>query len=523
MTTTVEQWAVFELPLTSDQPYENPLQDVLLVATFVSDAGEVRRVDAFWDGGQSWRVRFAPPTLGRWRYTTECNDPRNLGLHGITGVFTCVESSGGTRFQEHGPVKVADDGRYLAHADGTPFFYLADTCWNGPLLSDDDEWRQYVETRTEQGFTAVQWVVAQWISAPDGDRDGRLPFSGSERISIDPAVFQRLDGKFQAMTDAGLLSVPVLLWAAEWGAFDVMKVNPGLTLPEDQSILLARYIVARWGAYPVLWILPGDSEYRGPRAERWKRIGRGVFAGREHAPVSLHPNGMSWHADEFRDEPWLSLYGYQGCHFGDDNAYVWAIYGPPASEWHLDARPIINLEPPYEHHIHIGGTERFSAADVRRAIYWSLLVSPTAGVTYGGHGVWGWDDGTRPPTAHEASGIPLPWQEALHMEAGEQIRHVEALFEALPWWTLRPDTAMVTEQPSDVDIKRHIAAARSADGDLAVVYVPEDRRVTLDLSALQAGLTAEWFNPRTGEQQPASASGESYETPAEGDWVLLFS
>ena len=37
------------------------------------------------------------------------------------------------------------------------------------------------------------------------------------------------------------------------------------------------------------------------------------------------------------------------------------------------------------------------------------------GVSYGGHGVWGWDDGSAPPVAHPNPGVPLPWREALRM------------------------------------------------------------------------------------------------------------
>jgi hypothetical protein len=525
----VPQWSRFELEWASTQNYDNPLQDVLLVVTFVSDTGMVRRIDGFWDGGNVWRARFSPPVQGRWRYTTECSDPRNLGLHGRTGTFICGKSQGGNRFRQHGTVRVASNGRYLAHADGTPFFYLADTVWNGPLCSTDDEWRHYLNTRVSQGFTAAQWVATQWISAPHGDHDGRLPFTGHERITVHPEVFQRLDSKLDAMNDAGLLGVTVLLWAAEWGDFEVMRVNPGLTLPEDQAVLLARYMIARWGANDVLWILGGDAEYRGAKAERWRQIGRAVFGGRDHAPVALHPNGMSWHADEFHDETWLDLIGYQGCHFGDDNALTWAVYGPPASEWRLQpSRPIINLEPPYENHVDLSNPERrFSADDVRRAVYWSLLVSPTAGVTYGGHGVWGWDDGTTPPTAHPGTGIPLPWREALLMPGAQQMRHVADSFQSIAWWELQPAPDLIETQPGDENIRRAVVASRSERGDLAVIYVPEDRMLHLRLDALREGLSMIWLNPRTGQSMnggSVAATGSmtaSLTTPEAGDWLLI--
>ena len=76
-------------------------------------------------------------------------------------------------------------------------------------------------------------------------------------------------------------------------------VNPGVSLPEDQAIRLAQYMVARWQGHDVLWILPGDGDYRGEKAEKWKRVGRAIYGHAPHAPVVLHPGGMHWVLAEF--------------------------------------------------------------------------------------------------------------------------------------------------------------------------------------------------------------------------------
>ena len=106
----------------------------------------------------------------------------------------------------------------------------------------------------------------------------------------------------EALDHAGLLSVPVMLWAINGGASP--QVNPGVSLPDDQAILLARYMLARWGANNVFWILAGDGDYRGPSAQKWRKIGRAVFGDVPHAPVTMHPGGMQWVWEEFKDEPW---------------------------------------------------------------------------------------------------------------------------------------------------------------------------------------------------------------------------
>ena len=143
--------------------------------------------------------------------------------------------------------------------------------------------------------------------------------------------------------------------------------------------------------------------------------------------MAVHPGGQQWVGEEFGPEPWLDILGYQSGHGGNETAWRWLVDGPPARRWaEVPRQAVINLEPCYEYHNRMAAQRgdasapggRFSPADVRRALYWSLLVSPTAGVTYGGHGVWGWDDGTAPPVAHERTGVPLPWREALHHAGG---------------------------------------------------------------------------------------------------------
>ena len=120
-------WGRFEARFETDRSYDNALQDVRFTATFVGPSGVEHEVDGFWDGGETWAIRFSPSEEGDWTYSTRCSDTGNRSLHGQTGAFFCVPAVETSRFTTHGPVHVSDNGRYLTHADGTPFFWLADT------------------------------------------------------------------------------------------------------------------------------------------------------------------------------------------------------------------------------------------------------------------------------------------------------------------------------------------------------------------------------------------------------------
>src|SRR6185295_9825279 len=120
-------------------------------------------------------------------------DAGNRGLHQQSGTFNTMAPTGKTAFAQHGPIQVAPDGRYFMHADGTPFFWIADTAWNGPLLSSTPDWALYLKERSRQKFNGVQWVTTQFRAAPDGDAKKQLAYTGTDKIVINPAFFQRLD------------------------------------------------------------------------------------------------------------------------------------------------------------------------------------------------------------------------------------------------------------------------------------------------------------------------------------------
>lgn len=514
----------FDQSFESAASYANPLQEASLTAVFTAPSGSKFKIPGFWDGGKTWRIRFAPAQTGTWKYETTCSDAGNTGLHQQSGQFTVTAAVGNNALAQHGTLRISADDRHFAHQDGTPFFWVGDTSWNGPLLSSKSDWELYLKERSRQKFNAVQWVTTQWRASPEGDANKQVAYTGTDKIVLNPAFFQRLDEKVDTMNQAGLVSVPVLLWAINAGSNP--KVNPGVSLPEDQAILLARYMVARWSGNATAWILAGDGNYRGESAEKWKRIGRAVFGDIHHAPVTMHPGGMQWVWKEFIDEKWYGFHSYQSGHGDDDKTLKWITEGPLTDDWmKLPHRPFVNLEPPYENHVAYQSKKPISAEVTRRAIYWSLLCAPTAGVTYGGHGIWGWDDGTKDPTDHPGSGIPLPWQKALTMPGAEQMAHLADFFASVNWPKLRPAPIVVVNNPGAQKPAKFIAGAKTDDKELMVVYVPEDRTVEIKLDSMPPSPQVTWFNPRTGEKSPAvavvTANTCQFPTPAEGDWVLF--
>lgn len=516
----VHRWGRWEGVFAAAADHPDPSQSVEIAVELIAPSGTPRRTSAFWDGGRTWRVRFCPDEVGAWTYRTRCSDPTDPGLHDLTGSFDCRPYDGDNPLYRHGQVRVAPSGRYLEHADGTPFFFLADTCWNGPHLAKPEEWDRYLADRAAKRFSAVLHTAPHFRGLA-ANADGETAFSGRERIAITPSFFQRLDRSVDAMNDRGLLAVPLLLHAGE----DTER-NTGYFLPDDQATLLARYLVARYDAHHVLWDLVAEGNFHGHGARKWQRIGRAVFDRDRYHPVTLHPYGMDWALYDFADEPWMDVVGYQSAH-GDNEAYLrWIPEGPPSTSWRVDPpRPFINLEPPYEGHVAYHSGQPFDAATVRRHTFWSLLVSPVAGVAYGGHGVWGWDDGTGAPFAHEKTGPAPAWHEALNLPGALSMRHIADLMASLRWWELRPAPDLLVEQPGRADARRTVVVARTDDGALVLSYVPEGSSLALRGAGLPRSPRATWINPRNGARQPVDAPRTSGDwrpvMPTPEDWVLL--
>ena len=363
------------------------------------------------------------------------------------------------------PIRVA--GLHLETTDGKPFLFLADTCWTGPALSTESEWAEYLADRKAKGFTAIQFnLVSPWRAAPT-DRDGRIAYHlEGDALTVNTAFFDQAEARMKAIVDAGLLPVPVLIWANNKG-------DAGRDLSEANVIKLINYELDRLGKYPALWILAGDTSYRGADGERWKRVGQSVFAGR-NLVTTTHPNGENFPWRDWADESWLSVLSYQSGHGDSAKTIKWLTTGPATT--FTATKPVINLEPPYEGHNGYSSRKPHSAVSTRRAMYWSLLVTPTAGVTYGGHGIWSWH--TRPgqePTGHKGSGVAKVWRDALNLPFARQLHVIADTFGRVPWTELRPAQTLVTMQPGDADPTKFVAVSATPDRSTIVVYSPTGR------------------------------------------------
>jgi hypothetical protein len=509
------KWGRFEVSFRSSVTYSNPPQQATMAVAFTSPEGDTIQALGFWDGGRTWRVRFCPDQLGRWTYRSFCSDTSNNGLHSQVGEFLCISAGSLSRFQVHGPIRVARDHRHLEHVDGTPFFWLADSPWDGPRLSTSTDWDFYTSVRAGQGFSVAQWSAA---SGPDAKRE--LAFSGPpDCIAINPAFFQRLDAKLESASLNGVLSAIVPFFERE------RADGSGAALTDDQAALLLRYIVARWGASSVVWLLAFDG-HQPNHATRWQRVGRMVFAQEElrHAPVMVYPGSDAAALDLFRDQKWVDVFGMKPVMDASEEALQNMFKGPFAQEWlKQPARPII----PFtlcENGFDPKSLKRISADSVRKAAYCGLLMTTPAGISYEGFSVENWD-GTVDGTA-QTGAIDLPaWKKALFMPGAKQMASLAKFVGSFEFWRLRPGPDVLASQRRETAANLRVASVGTEARDLSLFYSPVDRTIELLSDRLPAQPSLSWLNPRLGQVSPAIAVlvGQVCQlpTPELGDWLLI--
>lgn len=519
---TAVRYGVFEESMLSSKQYSNPIQDVQVTVTITDPRGGRKEVEAFWDGFSVWKFRYMPRMLGPHAFTVKCSDASNAGLNAPGDRFVAVEYNGENELARRGPIVLSENRRYFQHVDGTPFFLVSDTAWNGPLLSDDEEWERYLKERKAQKFNTIQFVTTQWRAAYT-NAEGQAAFSGIDEISVNPSFFQRLDKRIATLNEQGFVGLPVILWALT----SPKRESPGEVLPREQAALLARYIVARYDAYDVLWFLGGDGDYNGDKAERWKFLGRDVFpANRKTNLVSVHPRGGQNPWPGLKEEPWLDFLNYQTGHGSNANKWKWNATQGTASGWKLEpTRPVFDSEPNYENHTSYNDSKVIDAYDVRRASWYSVLIAPPAGITYGNHGVWPWMKEIGVPLNHPNSGSAMPWFASLDTPGAESIKAMAEIIGTMPWTRFEPFRSLLVDPQVAEDYSNFIPCARTVTRETALCYVPAKTTPFLNTYSFENGVRTTWIDPRTALRKTPldliRINRIELKPPSEEDWLLL--
>ena len=253
---TVEQYGLFEAALPG-RTAGNPFTDYTVSGHFTS-VQESIRVDGFYDGDGTYRVRFMPSHTGRYSWRVEGSFSDTV----YEGTFAVTPAQEGN----HGPVRVA--GRHhFAHADGTPYLPFGTTCYVWTHQPEDVQ-QKTLEALQHSPFNKIRFCVfpkhyifnlTDPVSFPyEGtpcDRsginesnfryEGVLPGNDWDFSRFNTAHFQAFERRIRDLMALGIEADLIVMHPYDCWGFCRMTA--------EQDDLYWRYVVARFAAFRNVW------------------------------------------------------------------------------------------------------------------------------------------------------------------------------------------------------------------------------------------------------------------------------
>ena len=511
----IRQFAMFEQSFEHAGGFTNPYVELDAEVELIGPDGFTRKLPMFWDGGRTWKFRFAPPQIGRWDWSIRSSDE---GLNSKSGSLDVVESDvrGGLERMPKYP-------HHFQYQNGEPCWFLGDTAW--ALFTDDKDEshdraavEQYINARAGQGFNVVH---AMLLSEAGWGNSGGPAFTNLPQERINPAYWQEVDYRLVYLNSKGITGGLVLAWADKGRNPNNWKDFPS----EESGMRYARYIAARYSAADVYFIVAGEWDMDGTTAdvrEGYAKIGRALASSDPHRRlVTIHPSSNARKsAAEFNAELWMGFGDYQQNYTNLHRAML---------EPRDYQKPVVNAEYAYYLRDQNGDGEpdkqNSTTLDSIRHASWDIVMA-------GGYFVTGF--GTTYFGGHRDPG-PFFVNDTKNDDWEEDVQHLRKFFTGLQWWKLQPHDELITsnaKRTADRRVKIVVAPPATTYWALAnpgyeyVFYVRGYKGIfKLSLGDAPAGeYQVREYNPRTGEfaekQLHRSPDPIQYHAPNAEDWVI---
>lgn len=497
-------YSVYEIKLHAQKDYKNPYLSVNAYATFTDPNDTSKVIPLFWNGGRKWEVRFSPAAVGEWQWAIHSSDPR---LDGKSGRFRVVASN------RHGGIQpMPRFPHHFEYQDGTPFWWMGDTNWalffsNAKENLDRDAVEHYIDVRARQGFNVIH---AKLISTEAGwGNGGGKPFDDLAAQRINPGYWQEVDRRVIYLNRHGITAGLVL----DWGDKDEKPTSWNYFPSQKARERYARYVVARYSAYNIYFIVSGEWNSRGsgPKIRKmFNDIGRTIAkADPYNRMIAIHPYGHN-SVISFADEPWMS--------FGDYGQIYSHLHPHILKAYHHTSKPVIDAE--YAYYLRDrdgdGVVDKPNSASLKSIRYatWDIVMAGGYFITGFGTTYFG---GYRDPGPFNVDASKNnPWE--------RDVQYIKKLFTSLQWWKLKPADYLIQDHAEQTGIQWALAET----GRQYVFYIRGTAHsITLSLGKLS--YRKKWrlrqFNPRTGEfslLKPYSGNGPiTYSPPSGDDWILV--
>lgn len=252
----VEKWNVYEMIIQGPSD-GNPFIDYKIKGTFYGK-NETKTVEGFYDGDNTYKIRFMPSFEGEYEFTVETNFIEKK----FEGMFYVTKASE----KNHGPVRVANTFHF-AYEDGTPYYPFGTTCYAW-VHQNIDLQEITLETLKNTAFNKIRFCIFPKHYLYNLKEPITYPYEGTpcdisnineENFSFfmkfegnkwdfkrfNTKHFQLIEKRIKDLMDLGIEADLILMHPYDRWGFSAMD-------KEDDDLYL-NYVIARFSAYRNVW------------------------------------------------------------------------------------------------------------------------------------------------------------------------------------------------------------------------------------------------------------------------------
>lgn len=400
---------------------------------------------------------------------------------------------------KNGKLKVSENGRYLQHENGTPFFWMGETGWLLPERLDRSEASYYLSGCRKAGFNVVQVQTINGVPAinfygqyshPDGFNFKEINKKGVY------GYWDHMDYIIKKAEQNGIYIGMVCIWGN--------LVKAGL-MSVKEAEAYGKFLAERYKDAPnIIWIMGGDVK-GDINPDQWNTMARTIKSIDKNHLMTYHPFGRTSSIYWYHNADWLDFNMFQSGHRrydqtrGDgDNTAEAAV---AEDNWrYVEAglamkptKPILDAEPSYEEipqGLHDPNEPWWKAPDVRRYAYWAVFAG-AFGHTYGHNSIM-----QMVKVANEGGyGAEKTWYEGMKDPGFNQMQYLKNLMLTFPFFERVPDQSIIAEENGT----RYDRVIATRGNDYLLVYNYTNRPMKLDLSKISgAKKNVWWYNVTDG-------------------------
>jgi hypothetical protein len=391
-------------------------------------------------------------------------------------------------------------GRLITQS-GQPFLITGDSPWSLIVGPNKDGIDKYLENRKQKGVNSlIMNLVEHYYNGP-ADASGNLPFlTEGDFGTPNPDYFENAD---YVIEKAGELGMEVFLFPAYLGYDDGGSHEEGWYTEVNANgpakmYQYGKYLGQRYKDFKnIIWVMGGDCA-PGNAIDEIREMVRGIEEKAGAQIFTVHNGRFQSGIAAYSGEKWIDL------------NTTYASGSNAASYLKTDFQrnhPFYFFEGTYEN---LGAT----SDQLRSQMYLPALMGAN-GSFFGNYPLFnftsGWDH-----------------SDVLESQGSKDLQRSGELLRSRAWHKLVPDMnhTLLTSGYGDISNSSYGAAALTEDGSSAIIYVPDYRELTVNLTLISGTQThIWWYQPSTGNVKDlnliSDSPSQSFIPPSAGDWLLV--